>query len=136
MRQPLNANPPARRTGATSLEQDQETEHGGEITELLNHELSPGDNPFSEAEVDRWLRDNREKVLQIGCGIAHSDECQTALSEFRLLAKSGELTVNQSLRASGSRAGSRYQNPARAGTMDCWRGFHHAFDSQQKHRLR
>ena len=57
-----------------------------------------------------------------------------APSEFRLLAKSGELnpTVSQSLRASGSQDGSRYQNPARAGTMDCWRGFRHAFDSQQR----
>jgi hypothetical protein len=42
----------------------------------------------------------------------------------------------RSVSAPDSLVGSRHQNPARAGTMDSWHAFHHAFDSQQKCRLR
>jgi len=64
MRQPLNANP-RHEQGRRALNKIRRPSTAEEITGLLNHELSPGDNPFSEAEVDRWLRDNREKVLQL-----------------------------------------------------------------------
>jgi hypothetical protein len=65
MRQPLNANPRLDEQVRRALNKIKRPSTAEEITELLNQELSPGDNPFSEAEVDRWLRDNREKVLQL-----------------------------------------------------------------------
>jgi hypothetical protein len=83
MRQPLNANPRLDEQVRRALNKIKRPSTAEEITELLNQELSPGDNPFSEAEVDRWLRDNREKSCKcIGCGIAHSDEFQTARSKI------------------------------------------------------
>ena len=65
MRQPLNANPRLDEQGRRALNKIKRPSTAEGITELLNQELSPGDNPFSEAEVDTWLRDNREKVLQL-----------------------------------------------------------------------
>ena len=65
MRQPLNANPRLDEQGRRALNKIKRPSTAEEITELLNQELSPGDNPLYEAEVDRWLRDNREKVLQL-----------------------------------------------------------------------
>lgn len=34
-----------------------------EITELLNRDLGPGDQPFQVGEVAAWLRNAEEKVL-------------------------------------------------------------------------
>lgn len=34
-----------------------------EITELLNRDLGPGDQPFQVGEVAAWLRDAEENVL-------------------------------------------------------------------------
>jgi hypothetical protein len=65
MRQPLNANPRLDEQVRRALNKIKRPSTAEVITELLNQELSPGDNPFSESEVDRWLRDNREKVLQL-----------------------------------------------------------------------
>jgi hypothetical protein len=65
MRQPLNANPRLDEQVRRALNKIKRPSTAEEITELLNQELSSGDNPFSEAEVDRCLRDNREKVLQL-----------------------------------------------------------------------
>lgn len=36
-----------------------------EITDLLNQELSPGDRPFAAEEVESWLRDNDNNVVQL-----------------------------------------------------------------------
>lgn len=36
-----------------------------EITELLNQELSPCDRTFRSEEVEIWLRDRPEKVIQL-----------------------------------------------------------------------
>lgn len=36
-----------------------------EITDLLNQELSPGDQPFATKEVETWLRDGGKKVVQL-----------------------------------------------------------------------
>jgi hypothetical protein len=65
MRQPLNANARLDERVRRALNKIKRPSTAEEITELLNQELSPGDNPFSEPEVDRWLRDDREKVLQL-----------------------------------------------------------------------
>ncbi|MFY9909264.1 MAG: hypothetical protein WAK56_05450 [Candidatus Sulfotelmatobacter sp.] len=65
MRQPLNANPRLDEQVRRALNKIKRPSTAEEIAELLNQELSPGDSPFSEAEVERWLRDNREKVLQL-----------------------------------------------------------------------
>ncbi len=65
MRQPLNANPRLDEQGRRALNKIKRPSTAEEITDLLNQELSPGDNPFSETEVDRWLCDNRERVLQL-----------------------------------------------------------------------
>ena len=65
MRQPLNANPRLGEQVRRALNKIKRPSTAEGITELLNQELSPGDNPFSEAEVVRWLRDNREKALQL-----------------------------------------------------------------------
>jgi len=65
MRQPLNANPRLEEQVRRALNKIKRPSTAEEITELLNQELGPGDNPFSEAEVERRLRDSREKVLQL-----------------------------------------------------------------------
>jgi hypothetical protein len=65
MRQPLNANPRLDEQLRRALNKIKRPSTAEEIADLLNQELSPGDNPFSEAEVDRWLRDNGEKVLEL-----------------------------------------------------------------------
>lgn len=65
MRQPLNANPRLDEQVRRALNKIKRPSTAEEITELLNQELSPGDNPFSEEEVDRWLRDSGERVLQL-----------------------------------------------------------------------
>ena len=36
-----------------------------EITELLNRDLGPGDQPFQVTEVAAWLRNSRETVLSL-----------------------------------------------------------------------
>ena len=36
-----------------------------EITELLNRDLGPGDQPFQTKEVAAWLRDMGDTVLQL-----------------------------------------------------------------------
>lgn len=35
----------------------------GEITELLNRDLGPGDRPFQTREIESWLRNANDKVL-------------------------------------------------------------------------
>jgi hypothetical protein len=65
MRQPLNTNPRLDEQVRRALNKIKRPSTAEEITELLNQELSPGDNPSSEAEVERRLRDSREKVLQL-----------------------------------------------------------------------
>jgi hypothetical protein len=65
MRQPLNTNPRLDEQVRRALNKIKRPSTAEEITELLNQELSPGDNPFSEAEVERRLRDSREKVLEL-----------------------------------------------------------------------
>ena len=37
----------------------------GEITELLNRDLGPGDQPFQVREVVAWLRNAEENVLSL-----------------------------------------------------------------------
>jgi len=37
----------------------------GEITELLNHDLEPGERPFQEREVAAWLRNAQGTVLSL-----------------------------------------------------------------------
>jgi hypothetical protein len=65
MRQPRNANPRLGEQVRRALNKIKRPSTAERITELLNRELIPGDNPLSEAEVDTWLRDNRERVLQL-----------------------------------------------------------------------
>jgi len=65
MRQPLNANARLDEQVRRALNKIKRPSTAEEITELLNQELRPGDNPFSEAEIDRWLHDSREKVLEL-----------------------------------------------------------------------
>jgi hypothetical protein len=65
MRQPLNANPRLDEQVRRALNKIKRPSTAEEITELLDQELSPGDRPFSEEEVDRWLRDNAERVLRL-----------------------------------------------------------------------
>lgn len=65
MRQPLNANPRLDEQVRRALNKIKRPSTAEEITELLNQELSPGDRPFSEEQVDRWLRISGEKVLQL-----------------------------------------------------------------------
>jgi hypothetical protein len=36
-----------------------------EITELLNRDLGPGDQPFQEREVTNWLQNAGDRVLQL-----------------------------------------------------------------------
>ena len=36
-----------------------------EITELLNHDLGPGDRPFQVKEISAWLKDARDTVLNL-----------------------------------------------------------------------
>ena len=36
-----------------------------EITELLNRDLGPGDQPFQVREVTKWLRNAGDTVLQL-----------------------------------------------------------------------
>ena len=36
-----------------------------EITELLNHDLDPGDRPFPTKEVAAWLRNAHGRVLSL-----------------------------------------------------------------------
>jgi predicted Zn-ribbon and HTH transcriptional regulator len=36
-----------------------------EITELLNRELGPGDQPFQTEEIETWLRNASDKVLRL-----------------------------------------------------------------------
>jgi len=65
MRQPLNTNARLDEQVRRALNKIKRPSTAEEITELLNQELSPGDNPFSEEEIERRLRDSREKVLQL-----------------------------------------------------------------------
>jgi hypothetical protein len=36
-----------------------------EITELVNHDLRPGDRPFEPKQIAAWLRSARETVLNL-----------------------------------------------------------------------
>lgn len=65
MRQPLNANPRLDEEVRRALNKIKRPSTAEEITELLNQELNPGDKPFSEEEVDSWLRDSEERVLRL-----------------------------------------------------------------------
>lgn len=65
MRQHPNANPRLDEQMRRALNKIKRPSTAEEITELLNEELSPDDRPFSEEEVDGWLRDSAEKVLQL-----------------------------------------------------------------------
>lgn len=65
MRQPLNANLRLDEQVRRALNKIKRPSAAEQITELLNQELSPDDRPFSEEEVDRWLRDSEEKVLRL-----------------------------------------------------------------------
>jgi hypothetical protein len=49
MRQPLNTNPRLDEQVRRALNKIKRPSKAEETTELLNQELSPGDNPFSEA---------------------------------------------------------------------------------------
>jgi hypothetical protein len=65
MRQPLNANARLDEQVRRALNKIKRPSAAEEITELLNQELGPSDKPFSEEEVERWLRGNGERVLQL-----------------------------------------------------------------------
>ena len=37
----------------------------GEVTDLINRDLGPGDHPFQKKEVDAWLRNAGDMVLNV-----------------------------------------------------------------------
>ena len=65
IRQLPNANPSLDEHLRRALNKIKRPSTAEEITELLNQELNPGDKPFSEEEVDSWLRDSEERVLRL-----------------------------------------------------------------------
>ena len=65
MRQSQNANPQLDEHVRRALNKIKRPSTAEEIAELLNQELSPSDSPFSEEDVDRWLRNSGEQVLRL-----------------------------------------------------------------------